>query len=57
MRLVKLFILCLIVGLVMGFAASFVSERFFDFSPYFITIPAAFVPFFTGSITIRKEDD
>ena len=56
MHLVKPFILCLVVGLLMGFITSFFAKELIGFSPYTITIPAAFAPFFLGQIKRKKED-
>ena len=57
MHLVRPFILCLVVGLLMGFIASILAKELIDFSPYTITIPAAFAPFFLGQIKRKKENN
>ena len=56
MMLLKKIAICLIVGLAMGFIAT--QLGFADkvgFSPYGITILAAFAPFFTGAWKIKKD--
>ena len=56
MRLLKNIVICLIVGLVMGFIATQLgAERIIGFSPFAITIPAAFAPFFTGAFKTKKN--
>jgi len=40
----------------MGFLADFLLGDVIGISAYIITIPAAFVPFFTGTLKIRKRE-
>ena len=52
---IKTFIACLIVGLIMGFLATLLSlDMVIGFSPYAISIPAAFSPYFVGNIRKSK---
>ena len=53
MHWLKGVIACLIVGLAMGFLATVLSvERIIGFSPYFITIPAAFSSYLVDGIKL-----
>ena len=55
MKLFKAVTLCLIVGLIMGFVADFFLRDVIKMSAYVITIPAAFVPFVTGTLKMKED--
>ena len=52
----KSIIFCLAVGVGVGYLATRFLGKSLGFSPYLITIIAAFAPFFTGSMTFKKDD-
>ena len=47
---------CLIAGLTMGYLATRFLGQSLGFSPFLITIPAAFAPFFTGQMKFKKDN-
>ena len=56
LTLLKNIAICLIVGLAMGFIATQLGlDKVIGFSPYTITIPAAFAPFFTGTFKLKNK--
>ena len=56
MALLKAIMLCLLVGLVMGFVGDLFLRDVINMSAYIITIPAAFAPFITGTLKIKKSE-
>ena len=56
MHLIKPVLICLLVGLGMGFFATHLLGQGLGSSPYLISIPAAFAPFFTGAFKLKKDD-
>ena len=53
-RVLRSAALCLLVGLAMGALATVLLRDVIGFSPFIITIPAAFAPFVTDSL--RRKD-
>jgi len=56
MALLKAIMLCLLVGLVMGFVGDLFLRDVINMSAYIISIPAAFAPFITGTLKIKKSE-